>query len=162
MFSENINSAYPTIQETLPASTLGYQTNNRFQNFPPKMADGRSILSTWQPESYINDGLIKKNNIQSNWQYRRYLQQNANEIIRMNQVEACNDTGYYMRDVNPPSTYTNVNGPHFYSSIHEISNADKDSDLKEVYLSKERLESRKVAPEMTQYELLEKYGIHAK
>jgi hypothetical protein len=67
-----------------------------------------------------------------------------------------------MRDVNPPSTYTNANGPNFYNSIHEISNADKDSDLKEIYLSKERLESRKVAPEMTQSELLEKYGIHTK
>jgi hypothetical protein len=39
---------------------------------------------------------------------------------------------------------------------------EKESDLKELYLSRERLESRKVAPEMTQAELMEKYGITLK
>lgn len=150
-----LNSAYPEIKETLPASTLGYHSNNRFQQFPPMMSDGRSIISTWQPESYINNGLVKLNNIQSNWQYRRFLQKNAMDIIRNNQVEACNDTGYYMRDTNPPST----NSHTLYNSIYEIAPNENESDLKSLYLSRERLESRKVAPEITQAELLEKYGI---
>ena len=151
-----LNSAYPEIRETLPASTLGYHSNNRFQNFPPMMSDGRSIISTWQPESYLNNGLIKMNNIQSNWQYRRFLQQYANDIIRQNQIEACNDTGYYMRDTNPPSTNSQ---PKLYNSLYEIAPNENESDLKSLYLSRERLESRKVAPEITQAELLEKYGI---
>jgi hypothetical protein len=156
---ENMNCAYPDIRETLPASTLGYQTNNRFQHFPPKMADGRSILSTWRPESFMNDELIKINNIQSNWQYRRYIQNNANEIIKQNQLEALNDTGYYKCDPIPETTYNQLNGPKRFASLHEISPTETDSDLKELYLSRERLDSRKIAPEITQAELLEKYGV---
>jgi hypothetical protein len=97
------------------------------------------------------------NNIQSNWQYRRFIQANANDILKQNQVESCNDTGYYMRDVNPP-VYSN-GGPKMYNSLHDISPTESESDLKQLYLSRERLESRKVAPEITQSELMEKYGI---
>jgi len=156
---ENMNCAYPDIRETLPASSLGYQTNNRFKSFPPLMNDGRSILSTWKPESYMNDELTKRNNIHSNWQYRRYIQQNANDIIKQNQTEALNDTGYYHCFPIPETRYTNPNGPKLYESLHEISPTEKDSDLKELYLSRERLESRKVAPEITQSELIEKFGV---
>jgi hypothetical protein len=154
---EQMKCAYPDIRETLPASSLGYKTNNRFQQFPPILNDGRSIISTWQPESYINNGLVKMNNIQSNWQYRRFIQANANDILKQNQVESCNDTGYYMRDVNPP-VYSNGD-PKMYNSLHDISPTESESDLKQLYLSRERLESRKVAPEITQSELMEKYGI---
>jgi hypothetical protein len=156
---ENMNCAYPDIRETLPASTLGYQSNNRFQHFPPKMSDGRSILSTWRPESFVNDELIKMNNIQSNWQYRRFIQKNANDIIKQNQLEALNDTGYYKCDPIPEVTQ-NTNGPKRYSSIYEISPTENESDLKNMYLSRERLDSRKMAPEVTQAELIEKYGVH--
>lgn len=138
------------------ASNLGYQTNNRFQSFPPIMSDGRSILSTWQPESTTNDQIIQMNQIQSNWQYRRYIQKNADSILRQNQIDACNDTGYIMRNVNPPSTNM---GPKQYASLYEISPTETESDLKQLYLSRERLESRKIAPEITQSELLEKYGV---
>ena len=155
---ENMNCAYPQIKETLPASTLGYQTNNRFKSFPPLMNDGRSIISTWEPESYINNGLTKMNNIQSNWQYRRFIQNNADYIIKNNQTEVCNDTGYYIREVNPPSS----GPPKLYNSLYEISPTETESDLKELYLSRERLESRKVAPEITQAELMEKYGVTLK
>ena len=155
---ENMNCAYPSIQETLPASTLGYQSNNRFKTFPPMMNDGRSIVSSWEPESYINNGLIKMNNIQSNWQYRHFIQKNADYIVKHNLTEACNDTGYFMREVNPPPT----GPPKLYHSLYEISPMENESDLKELYLSRERLESRKVAPEMTQAELMEKYGITLK
>ena len=155
---ENMNCAYPQIQETLPASTLGYQTNNRFKSFPPLMNDGRSIISTWEPESYINNGLIKMNSIQSNWQYRRFIQKNADYIIKTNQTEVCNDTGYYLREVNPPPS----GPPKLYNSLYEISPTETESDLKELYLSRERLESRKIAPEITQAELMEKYGVTLK
>jgi hypothetical protein len=156
---ENMNCAYPNIPETLPPSTLGYQTNNRFKSFPPLMHDGRSIISTWEPETYINNGLVKKNNIQSNWQYRRFIQKNADYIIKYNLTESCNDTGYFMREVNPP-TYSGP--PKQYNSLYEISPTESGSDLKDSYLSRERLNSRKVAPEITQAELMEKYGIPLK
>lgn len=140
-------------------SDLGYQTNNRFQTFPPLMQDGRSIISSWQPESAANDQIMRENNIQSNWQYRRYIQKNADSILKQNQINAYNDTGYILRNVNPPSTNM---GPKQYASLYEISPSEQESDLKQLYLSRERLESRKVAPEITQSELLEKYGVQIK
>jgi hypothetical protein len=98
------------------------------------------------------------NSIQSNWQYRRFIQKNADYIIKTNQTEVCNDTGYYMREVNPPPS----GPPKLYSSLYEISPTETESDLKELYLSRERLESRKIAPEITQAELMEKYGVQLK
>jgi hypothetical protein len=63
-----------------------------------------------------------------------------------------------VRDVNPP---VYVGGPKLYSSVQDDSKAmgEQESDLKELYLSRERLDSRKIAPEMTQAELVQKYGV---
>ena len=41
----------------------GYSTNNKHPEFPPLMNDGRSLVSNWQPESHLNDRLVKQNNI---------------------------------------------------------------------------------------------------
>ena len=49
----------------------GYSTNNQYSEFPPMMKDGRSIVSSWQPESHINKEIKKQNNIKSNWEYPR-------------------------------------------------------------------------------------------
>ena len=52
--------AYPKyINDTLPRSKLGYTTNNRYPNFPPKMADGRSLISSWNSES-VTDSAFKQ------------------------------------------------------------------------------------------------------
>ena len=57
----------------IPKSKLGYSTNNQYSNIPPKMQDGRSLISSWQPETIANSYLLKKENIKSNWEYRKYL-----------------------------------------------------------------------------------------
>ena len=71
--SEEIDSAYPIIKETVPLSARGYHTNNKYPEFPPLMSDGRSIVASWQPEATTNADLIQNNNIESNWEYRKYL-----------------------------------------------------------------------------------------
>ena len=159
--STSYSGAYPTIKETIPPSKLGYQTNNRFPDFPPIMADGRAVISGWQPDSVISDRIIKDNNIKSNWQYRRFLNQHANEIMTHNLQEACNDTGYFVeteKDVNTKQP----NYPYTYTSVDDntkVLGQEKESDLKELYLSRERLDDRKNVPSMTQAELIQKYGI---
>lgn len=154
-----LNNSYPNVKETLPASQLGYNTNNRFPEFPPMMADGRSLISSWQPESEMNNRILKDNDIKSNWQYRKFIKQHANEIIEYNLKEACNDTGYFiMNDANTKKT----GEPYLYKSIDDntkVLGLEKDSDLKELYLSRERLDARKIAPAMTQAELIQTYGI---
>lgn len=155
----NINNAYPPIKETIPPSSLGYHTNNRFPNFPPIMADGRAVMSGWQPEAVVNDRIIKDNNIKSNWQYRRFINKHANEIMKHNFDEVCNDTGYFVK--RETGEYA-PNTPYVYKSIEDntkIMGTEKESDLKELYLSRERLDARKIAPSMTQAELIQHYGI---
>jgi hypothetical protein len=63
--SEKIDSAYPIIKETIPLSSRGYHTNNKYPEFPPLMSDGRSVVASWQPEATINADLIQSNNIKS-------------------------------------------------------------------------------------------------
>ena len=88
------------LTETIPKSKLGYRTNNAFPDFPPKMSDGRSLISSWQPES-VSDNVYYKTNenifrseapLNANWMYRRYMQKNANEIMENNFRETANDT----------------------------------------------------------------------
>ena len=56
-------------------------SNNIHYNMPPMMNDGRNY-STWEPESIVNSKIQKKEVIKSNWEYRQYLQNNANNIIK--------------------------------------------------------------------------------
>jgi hypothetical protein len=163
---ERLDTAYPVIKETVPKSSLGYATNNKYPEFPPLMSDGRSITASWQPEAVINDDLILSNNIKSNWQYRKYLTQNAKDIMEYNFRESSNDVGYYKRPIDLPNMQSNLvsnmnTTPYNFSSIHDTTKpfGYQNSDLKELYLSRERLDSRKIAPEITQAELLEKYGV---
>ena len=105
MFSrqfETIDCAYPIIKETIPKSSLGYNTNNKYPEFPPLMNDGRSVTASYQPESVINNELITKNGIESNWKYRKYLTENSKQIMEWNFREACNDAGYFKRHNETP------------------------------------------------------------
>ena len=51
-------------------------SNNIYFGFPPIMTDGRNYAQ-WQPGAVVNKTLREENGIKSNWQYRKYLQENA-------------------------------------------------------------------------------------
>ena len=159
--TEKLDSAYPVIKETVPRSSLGYATNNKYPEFPPLMSDGRSITTTWQPEAVINDDLIQSNNLRSNWQYRKYLTNNAKDIMEYNFRESCNDVGYYKRPIDLPNMQSNkavsLSGtPYNFTSILDQSKpfGYQNSDLKEMYLSREQLDARKISPVITQSDLI--------
>jgi hypothetical protein len=157
---EPLNCAYPVVKETLPKSSLGYNTNNQYPQFPPKMSDGRALIASWQPEAVVNNQIIKENGIQSNWQYRKFLTENARTIMTRDFTEACNDVGYYSRYTKEPESPLQNNGavyPFSYSSYVDNSKPFGyiSSDLKETYLSREQLEARKVAPAITQEQILQ-------
>ena len=156
-----LDCAYPIIKETIPASSLGYSANNKYPGFPPLMNDGRTITASWQPESIINDDLIQSNNIKSNWQYRKYLTHNAKDIMAYNFRESSTDAGYYKRSIDLPNMQSNVvsnmNGvPYNFNSINDNSKpfGYQTSDLKELYLSREQLDARKISPVITQEDLV--------
>jgi len=156
---ENLDSAYPIIKETVPKSSLGYATNNRYPEFPPLMSDGRAITASWQPEAIINDDLIQSNGIRSSWQYRKYLTENAKDIMEYNFRESSNDLGYYKRAIDLPNMQSSqvYNSPYKYTSTSDNAKpfGYQSSDLKELYLSREQLSARMIAPVITQADLIQ-------
>jgi hypothetical protein len=138
-----VKCAYPQIHETIPKSALGYSTNNVYPGFPPKMADTRSAIASWQAESIINNELKKASGVTSNWQYRNYLTNHADSIRQYNTQEAFNDIGYYQRYVNPPLE-TTASTPYLYGDAYSKARPAgyEDSNLKADYLSREELQAK--------------------
>ena len=121
-------------------------SNNIHFNFPPIMADGRNFAS-WQPDAVINQRIQKQEHIKSNWQYRRYLQNNGTQIMNYNNLEACYDLGLdpHVQTGKTPSN----NVPHAFKSAFDTTTPGFgycNSDLKNPYLSREQLNSRMVSP----------------
>jgi len=137
-------------------STCYSGSNNIHFNFPPIMNDGRNYAS-WQPGAVINEQIREKNNIKSNWQYREYLTRNADEVMSANFKLACDNCGscppMYGGPQNPS---TQANSPYVFSSALDNSQpfGYQHSDLKNLYLSRYELQSRMVAPALTQDQYL--------
>lgn len=161
---ENFECAYPKVNETLPPSKLGYHSNNKYDGFPPIMMDGRTITASWQPEAVLNAHLLKEINVQTNWQYRQYMTKNAKDIMKYNCTQSATDAGYFKRyaDLANESYSTPYLSPALGSNDQLKGNEPKGnepkgyktSDLKELYLTREQLESRMVAPEVNQEDIL--------
>ena len=121
-------------------------SNNINFNFPPIMADGRNYAS-WQPEAVVNERIQQQEGIQSNWQYRQYLQQNSVHIMNYNSGEACYESGLdpHVKTGTTPSD----NVPYKFRGIFDTSAPGFgycNSDLKNPYLSREQLNARLIAP----------------
>ena len=156
MSQQNTSSTGTTTgTTTLHQSSLGYHANNKYDGFPALMSDGRGINASWQPEAVLNNQLLEQSGIKSNWQYRKYLTKNGLDIMRSNDIEASTDVGYTKRfgDIEG-STYK---APYMYKSYVDGSKPPgyEDSDLKTLYLSREQLNARMVAPVVTQEQLLQ-------
>ena len=145
--NEELGCAYPVIQENRPHSSLGYSTNNQYKDFPPKMSDSRAVFAAWQPESIINNDLLQESGIKTNWHYRRYMTTNAEKIMKYNMTESCNDVGFYKR-LYEPTVIAPTGTPQLYNSPMDNKQVlgVNNSNLKQLYLTREQLESRKVAP----------------
>jgi hypothetical protein len=158
--SETLGCAYPILPENHPKSSLGYSTNNQYKDFPPIMSDSRAVFAAWQPESIVNNDLLKESGIKTNWHYRKYMTDNANQIMRYNMTESCNDIGYYKRLYNPDpeSVKTSTGTPYLYTSFLDKTPVlgVQQNDLKQMYLTREQLESRKVSPAVNQEDILKR------
>jgi hypothetical protein len=141
----DLNSAYTPVSET-PKSIYGFQTHNLYKDFPPFMNDGRVIVASWTQESVTNNNLLASTGMKSNWEYRKYLTENAKSLIQQNQAESLNDIGYIARYSTAPQQQNNV--PYYYKSYLDNSKpfGYETSDLKQLYLTAEQLNARKMAP----------------
>jgi hypothetical protein len=124
-------------------------SNNIHFNFPPIMQDGRTY-SSYQPEAVVNQRIQEVNHINSNWKYRQFLTQNADQIMQFNTTEACYTLGlnpHVTTDATPSS-----NVPFLYKSTFDTSSPGfgyPTSDLKNPYLSRQQLEARMISPTIT-------------
>ena len=124
-------------------------SNNIHFNFPPIMQDGRTY-SSYQPEAVVNQRIQEVNNINTNWKYRQFLTQNADQIMQFNTTEACYTLGlnpHYATNATPSS-----NVPFLYKSTFDTSSPGfgyPTSDLKNPYLSRQQLEARMISPSIT-------------
>ena len=127
--------------------------NNIHFDFPPIMSDGRNF-ARWQPGSIINEEIKVKENIKTNWQYRQYLTNNADNIIKYNQMSACDQC------CSCPARYGDgkeiSNSPFLYKSCVESTQpyGYENSNLKNLYIDEYKLQCRLVTPVITQEQLL--------
>ena len=134
------------------ASCNGASNNIHFDS-PPLMNDGRNYAS-WQPGAIINENIRKQQNIESNWDYRKYLIENANTIMETNKLNACNNCGACPGVYNTNKATPNV--PFLFKSSFDESKpyGYTSSDLKSEYLSRSELQQRTIAPILSQSQYL--------
>lgn len=135
----------------------GYSTNNIYTEFPPLMMDGRTITSSYNPNAVITESICREENIHSNWEYRKFMTQNADKIRRFNYLDSLNDMGYTKTPISiltgTATQGSAVDVPYLYKNQFDTFKHPRDlfpeSDLKNLYLSREELNSRKIAPVVT-------------
>ena len=131
-------------------------SNNIHFDFPPIMADGRNY-ATWQPGAAVSERIREVAGIRTNWEYRKYLTENADAIIKANQLEACDACCAC------PARYGDgqsvPNNPFLYKSCTQKSQpyGYQDSNLKNLYLSEYELQCRLATPVLTQDQLLSRH-----
>tara|TARA_B110000261_G_scaffold77297_1_gene89221 strand:+ start:6188 stop:6637 length:450 start_codon:yes stop_codon:yes gene_type:complete len=133
-------------------------SNNLHFDFPPIMADGRNYAS-WQPGAAISEAIREKEGIINNFQYRKYLIANADKIIKGNQLEACDQCSSTTSQFGSGKKMSGA--PYLYGSNRDTSKpyGYQTSDLKNVYLTRQQLQSRQVTPVITQAQLLSQHQI---
>ena len=118
-------------------------SNPIHKNLPPLMSDGR-LFTQLDPSCEENDKLKKSLQIQNNYDYRQYLIKNAESLMNKNRM-AC-----FMLNNNVrfgDSNYVPRN-KYIFNSVNDNSQpfGYEQSDLKNLYLSRQQLDARKKAP----------------
>ena len=125
-------------------------SNNSTNKF--HMMHGKGY-NEWQPQAHLNNKIRQDAKIMSNWEYRTYLQNNADYIRSYNSLEAYNATGvspfFDNRSPNQPKI---SNSPFIFGSLYNEATPSigyNDSDLKQDFLKKERQQCRMIAPSIS-------------
>jgi len=121
--------------------------NNIHFDKPPLVSDGRYFTAYDSTEATM-EKIRQFEKLQTNWDYRNYLQKNATKIMKYNNIEC-----FYSLGINPSSTFNTKmpSNPITYTSNNAISPpygycGGKNSDLKNYYISREQLNSKMISP----------------
>ena len=103
-----------------------------------------------QQEAEINNKILSQSNITSNWKYRQYIQNNANQIMKYNTMEYIYNSGNNPYPITDNHVTNNI--PYNFHSIHNTNGPSfgtNNSDLKQNYIAKEQLNARMIAPSIS-------------
>tara|TARA_B100000674_G_scaffold484479_1_gene489914 strand:+ start:480 stop:902 length:423 start_codon:yes stop_codon:yes gene_type:complete len=130
-------------------STCYKGSNNIYSDFPAMMSDGR-VHTEHESACDINNSLQKSVGISTNYNYRQYLIHNGLDIMSQNQESSQNCS-----NVNTFANNTSTN-KYLFKSVEDKFTpfGYENSDLKNLYLTRKELQSKKVAPFVTQEQLL--------
>lgn len=129
-------------------------SNNIHFEYPPLMSDGRNY-TIWSPACVNNQQFIQASGIQSNYEYRQYLTKHADLVMADNRKNACDECGHCIQGYGNKNGMMNIT-KHLFRGVNDKSQpyGYENSDLKNMYLSRETLQSRLYAPTLSQYEYL--------
>ena len=126
-------------------------SNNIHFNIPPLMSDGRHY-TTFDPSCKANNELRDSLGIKNNYEYRQYLIHNGNNVAKKNKESACNECSQCVKEAAqaPPQQ------KYLFKNCADQSRpyGYEGSDLKNLYFSRQALQSRLKAPIMTQEQIL--------
>ncbi len=126
-------------------------SNNIHFNTPPLMSDGRHY-SNYDPSCKSNNELKDSLGIKNNYQYRQWLINNGNAVQRQNKKSACNECSPCIEEAAqaPPQQ------KYLFKNCADNSTpyGYEGSDLKNLYFTRQSLQSQLNAPIMTQEQLL--------
>lgn len=119
--------------------------NNVYFDIPELMNDGR--MTNYKPNAFLNNQVLKQEHAMCDAEYRTYLQKNADSVILKNQLHV-NQNVATQKLSNTQIENTNELGPHIYASVNDTTKpfGYKESDLKEMYLTRTQLQSRLYTP----------------
>lgn len=139
--------------------------NNAFNSAPAIMNDGRNFAK-WTPTPIQSEQIRKDSGAKTtNWEYRRYMMEQADFIIRENQRNAFMETGgiqWVDGNTNAYSPPALGQTPYLYRNVEDNRPVyELNSDLKNLYLADVQLQSRMVTPVFTQAQLLQQHYARA-
>jgi hypothetical protein len=105
--------------------------NNYAQGSPPLMSDGRNFAN-WQPVPVLNEFIRQKERLQTNLEYRTYLQRNTDAIIVYNREVAARESSNYPKS----STELLSRAPYLYGTSTGGPAWFAETDLQQTFLAK--------------------------
>ena len=146
----NLDNAYAKPSFEFSRTMYPVHTNIQFPEIP------KTVLANWQSEDANNADLVAKTGITTNWQYRKYLTENAKDIMEYNYRESNNENGHAVRHANLPVIQCNkvddvTNVPRMQTSMLDATHryGKPASDLKNAYLTREHAQMMQIAPVIT-------------
>lgn len=125
-------------------------SNNIHFDRPAMMSDGKNY-TLYNPACDLNKKIQEKNSLKNSFEYRQFLITNGISIMNKNNKIVCEGNS---ECVTAPKTNISTN-KYLFSKISDNSKpyGYENSDLKNLYLSRQELNSKYVAPIVTQADL---------